>query len=449
MKPPFRFGLWLLVVSGAFAGGVWFQRYQLGQTIHAPGSIPAFAGNALHGHTSPSRPSAPSIPALDSVQGFLQNYHDTPGPLSPERMRDAVIEVVQESDPVKGSLMFSLILDKISPQNAPEAMAEIRTRLSGVEASRYAGLLSFKWATLDGPACLKEAQKMDGSARMLATSSGLAGWALQDPAAAQAWLKSQPDSTEMDSFAMARGLTSGLARADAEAAISWVKDLKDDVSRQRLAQVIAGEKIKQDLNKAAQWAVELKDPQMRTGAFESVVDQLYANDPKLAAAFVTEHGGEEFTSGAAATLARRLTATDPQQGLRFARGLPSGFSRQEAFSNAFEEWAAHDPTAASTALQSLTPGPDRDAAIPGLATSVAKDEPEAALIWAEHISDAELRQHTLVDTLRLHYRKDPDGALAYMNTHGWTVEQQLTVKIEKEEDAMRAFIRGYRSRLAR
>ncbi|MBP7950889.1 MAG: hypothetical protein KA004_14655 [Verrucomicrobiales bacterium] len=426
--------LWLAAVGLAFAGGAWWQHRNLpvadttGRAVIASGTTPGAAtlpASANHAMPTPA--------AIESIRDFLLRYQGQ-GPLGAEKMKEAMREVLTESDPVKSSLMFAMILEELTPENAPAVLGEIKTRMGGFEGFRYMGLLAYKWGAVDGQNAMAEAAKQEGPLKMIGSGATLAGWASKDPAAAMQWVAEQKTENEWEKGAMIRGLVSGLARSDVDAAVNYVSQLKDERERSRMSQVITEEKIKLGVDAAAQWAISLSDPNMKKGAFEGVTEQLYRTDPQKAAEFVKANAGQEFSNVAAGELARRLAEKNPQQGLGFAAELPEGPGRSDAYRNAFREWAVQDPEAASRQLNDLPKGGDRDAAASGLARSVARDDPEGATAWAESISDAAMRQESLTSVLRTRYRRDPDAALSYMTAKGWTEAQQNEVKIEKEED---------------
>jgi hypothetical protein len=373
----------------------------------------------------------PPLSSLAEVEIFLKKYTSQSGPLSQDQMKAAMEEVLTESDPIKSSLMFSLLMEKLSPENAPTVLQEVRAKVPGFEGFRYIGLLAYKWGSMDGPTAMAETMKQTGPGRFIGMA-GLSGWAGKDPAAAAKWLEEQKVENPWEKSMMTRGLINGLARSDTNSAVDYVMKMEDKEERSRMTQAIAEEKIKQGVTEAGAWALGLKDPDMKKGAFESVAEQLYRGDPQAAAKYIKENAAQDYASNAAGELARRLAQQNPQEALTLAKDLPVGTSRTKAYTNTYREWAQKEPEAASGALAGMGSGPDKDAAAAGLAPAVVKEDPHAATVWAESISDATLQQETLTQVLREQYRSDPDAAIGYMTTKGWTAEQQNAVKIQTE-----------------
>ncbi len=435
-KSPLPHLLWTLAAAGAFAGGMYYQKTQgtAGMDDAASKRSPAASMSpAMEGQKGGS--GTEKMPAaLEGISDFLEKYKSVDGrPLSNEQMQAAMKEVLTESDPVKSSLMFALILDQLTPENASTVAAEIRARSTGFESMRYVGLLAYRWGSIDGAGAMAEAAKQEGPSRMIGGAVSISGWAAKDPQGALAYLAANPSTNDWEKQGMERGLVSGLARSDAAAALKYVEGLEDKSERSRLTQVIMDEKLKQGTDAAAAYAATLTEPEMKKGAFESVAEQMYRSDPKKAIEYVRANAAESFSQGAVSELARRLASKDPVQGVEFASSLPDGSARSDAYKNSYREWAGNSPEEASTALNSLPKGADRDAAASGLARAVVKDDAPAAIAWAESIGDNTTKQNSLTEVLQRQYRDNPDAATQYMTNNNWTPEQQTAVKTAPQD----------------
>jgi hypothetical protein len=425
---------WVAVAAGAFfAGGKFMPQAgsdtanQTGRKVQdAAGSRPVSSSTLAKGTML-----LPELSILKDVEGFVSRYAAINGELTSEQMQAAMDEVLQESDPVKSSLMFSLLLEKLSPANAPDVLKQVQAKVPGFDGFRYIGLLSYKWGGLDGPNAMAAAMKQSGPGRFVGMA-GLAGWAGKDPQAAMNWMKDQKIEG-WEKGMMTRGLITGIAKGDSQMAVDYVAGMADKDERTRMTQAIAEEKLKQGVDTAATWALGLKDPEMKRGAFESVADQFYRADPNKAMTYVKDNANQPYAVNAAGELGRRLAEQEPKKALSYAETLSAGDARTKAYSGTFREWAGKDPEAASTMLQSMPAGADRDGAAAGLAPAVTKDEPEAGRAWAEAISSPDLRQKTLTDVLRIEYRTNPDGVTSYMQSNNWNQEQVDAVRITKDD----------------
>lgn len=75
----------------------------------------------------------------------------------------------------------------------------------------------------------------------------------------------------------------------------------------------------------------------------------------------------------------------------------------------------------------MPPSPQRDAAVSGFARGYAWQDPEAALAWAQDISDPSLRERSLTQVGQAYYRRNPDAARAWLEQSGLSAEAQQAV----------------------
>ena len=431
MKPTSIHLVWTLVTAGAFAGGMFLQKSQMPTSSKNSMEVNKAGASTSQGTTASADPKA-AAGASDSISGikeFMQRFQNADGsPLSSAQMKAAMSEILTESDPVKSSLMFAMMLDQLTGENAPTVLAEIKARVAGFEGMRYYGLLAYKWGSVDGAGAMAEASTQEGPAKMMTSAAAIAGWAAKDPEAAKAWLANSKDGNEWEKGIMERGLVSGLARNDPAAAQAYVASIKDEGQRTRMAQVLLEEKLKQGTDAAAAWAAGLTDPQMKRGAFESIADQMYRNDPAKGLEFIKANAGDPEAATAAGNMVRRLSEKDPKEAMAFSQGLPEGAVRASSFEQTFRAYGDKDAEAAGIYINtSMKTGSDRDSAIRGLARGLSRSEPEAALTWVDAITDPAVQYESAQEVLKRSYRANPDGAVAYMTTKGWTQEQQDSV----------------------
>ena len=120
---------------------------------------------------------------------------------------------------------------------------------------------------------------------------------------------------------------------------------------------------------------------------------------------VTDHGerGEWVANFAAHPSGARLVsevaiawARDrPQEALGWLADLPHGRSRSDGIETIFHRWTAADPAVASAHLTRMPSGSAKDLAISSLAKAIHQEDPEAAQLWAESITDDRLQELTL------------------------------------------------------
>ncbi|RPG83070.1 MAG: hypothetical protein CBC33_009760 [Coraliomargarita sp. TMED73] len=98
-----------------------------------------------------------------------------------------------------------------------------------------------------------------------------------------------------------------------------------------------------------------------------------------------------------------------------------------------EEWSRSDSVAASAWLGRADPGPARDAAIVGFATTMIDYEPVAVAEWTRVIEDPQTRSNWLTHTLQTWARSEPEQAMEWLHSAGLdpSLHEQLARELAK------------------
>jgi hypothetical protein len=435
--------LWTIIAAGTFyAGARWHQSQRNSgevsraaiRRVDAP-EPPARVGDDK-GAVKGRAVAAAVVSRDDSVLDFYRRYHlDGTAPLSPETMKEAVAEALRETDPIKSQMLFSRLMQELTPENATAALAMIRENVGGFEGGRFTGLLAYAWGAVDPVSAMAELGKTTGDrGGRFGQGSVLSGWASKDPAAAIAWLdKQEGDNKDW----LTQSLVSGLAKSDPQAAFKYASGLKDDGDRTRSAETIARELIRTGgLDQAATWLGQLTDVNMKRGAFDAVAQQYWRSDPAKAAEFVKGYANEDFARGAISNLAQNIARENPQKGLEFAAAL-GGTAQARAYQEVIGEWLDRDrgkeSLQASEYVSKMPAGPNRDAGAEAIARNIVREDPAAAIAWSNSIQDPANRQETLVDIGRRYVRMNPQAATAWLAQSGLSAEAQQQVLAPPEE----------------
>ncbi len=86
-------------------------------------------------------------------------------------------------------------------------------------------------------------------------------------------------------------------------------------------------------------------------------------------------------------------------------------------------WAQKDANAAGKWLGEFPPGPLSDAARRTFARQVADRDPEAALSWAETVSDETIREAAIDHIFNSWRQRNPDAAAAFLSNSRWPAER--------------------------
>jgi hypothetical protein len=245
--------------------------------------------------------------------------------------------------------------------------------------------------------------------------ASLQGWAGHDPAASLSWASENLFETNRRNAVEAiidAGLPLREQTMEAVRALCGKSD--SDAANDYGRMLIAALAREADFTNALRFAAEERG----TGRDYRIGAALYSWSqyrPEEAAAAL-----EAFTDPATRNegmhgLILGWSANEPVSLLEYARRLPPGSVRTEAFNQALQNWVAHDPVAASAWLDKHESDPELDSGAAKLATSpfLVANEVETALGWANSVSDPEQRSIALVDIVQQWAQRDPAAAKAY------------------------------------
>lgn len=202
-------------------------------------------------------------------------------------------------------------------------------------------------------------------------------WFARQPEAATRWLDAlPPDKLSAPDLTL---LLDRFHDLEPEAARTWAQRLPPGPLQQALAGMSADE-------------ASLKNPAAAVEAipFTDAASRHAALDPII----------------------RHWSTTDPQAALNRLVREPTPLP--ETCEAVVNQWTLHDPTAASTWVAALAPGPNRDAAIKGLTTSLTDDDAQpdfpAALMWSLSMTDPPSRLKTAQSVLKNGTSSGPEAA---------------------------------------
>lgn len=419
MKPAIIHGTWLAVAAGA---------YFAGNAFHTPGGAAAASpktvviGQGLSAAEKAGSLKTSAVSRDASISEFLNRYELGSGkPMSAAKMREAMSEALRETDPIKSTMLFSRLLEELTPENAAESMATLRESINGFEMMRYMPLLAYQWGSVDAAGALKAMDGQNGRENMMARPVILAGMASKDPAAAQAWLAEQPADMPGREF-YTQSIINGMAKSDPEAAVAFAAKQEKADDRTRAAETIAQEKIKGGIDSAAAWASSLTDPDMKKGAAQAIANQYSRTDPAKAAEYMKQYASEEWAGNAIGDVTGNWARKDPEAALKFAATL-NGANQANAYREAIQQWTRTDATASSTYVNAMPAGSARDSAAASLANAVSREgDPTTGVIWANSIADPTTRQEALASIAATYARQDREGFDAWAPTSGLSAE---------------------------
>ncbi|MGB0409488.1 MAG: hypothetical protein ACPGIC_05775 [Opitutales bacterium] len=301
-----------------------------------------------------------------------------------------------------------------------------------------------------------------GSERLRGMLEVVALWAAEDSESALLWLESNAQG-----LARLETLNSGVelwAARDPLATADWIDGMANDGSKIVAADSLAANWAKRDPDATAQWIEALPNGEIRDSAALSLIESWAEQDPIAASTWAA---GQALQSGDDALLQYSMRAyalEDPIGAETFARSIartensphattayvnaraeidPAGTVNwlsslqpndpivqsgyvQNYTQSALFKWTETDSIAASAWLGEQAAGPSRDAAITGFAQSIQRFEPEAAVAWANTISDPGRRAEQLTHSIANWAERDPRAAL------DWVIHADLEPTLQEQ-----------------
>ncbi|MGK0186170.1 MAG: hypothetical protein ACI9R3_001953 [Verrucomicrobiales bacterium] len=428
--------IWILVAGAAFGAG-WFLRPtpEIGDPSVSSGTGPAVTSTA--GTAAGQSEGVQKFGGTSEKIG-VQKYFDGNGIIRAKDMGRAMRDALKESDPLKSNLLFTQLLSELTPDNIDSALAALREAPQGWEMWQKMGLFVGAWGKLDGLAALDYAKEMQGPGRMFGSAAALSGWASIDPDAAIAWADENQSEGRENIMAKA-GILRGLAISDPARATEYLQNLPENTEGlDRLVDTVANEQMKQGMDSATTWAASLSTDALKKEAFEQLGDEYARQDPVKAASWIESYADNAYTSEAVEEIADEWAEIDPGAAVAWASKLPEA-TQATAMESAFQEWEESDAEGASAYLQNMESSPAKDAAIAGFVSDLGKDEPAAAIQWANTIENEATRTEALTDVAKDWFNEDADAAGSWIETSGLPVEsvKEITTPRDNRGDMFR------------
>jgi hypothetical protein len=291
-------------------------------------------------------------------------------------------------------------------------------------------------------------------ARYVALGAIAKSWAATDLEAARRWSEALPDSEERRHAMLAVG--ERWVASDPAGALEYARGQPGAVWRDDWLELVASERIMTDLP-AARRVMDLLSPANRDEVQSRVLAKLAETQPETVAADVLRamlaldwEQARNMYSSTLWSLTRRWTEKDPRGAVAWAASIEREEERTCVLGVLGCQWAGADPRAAlawAADLPASARGPvlttvacsvasaDRELALRiagmdagaeriqilcSVGTEWARQEPQAALAWAQAQSPIQDRERCLMAVLKGWAERDPAGARAQL---GWFAEE--------------------------
>ncbi|MGY8686482.1 MAG: hypothetical protein ACKVHP_01890, partial [Verrucomicrobiales bacterium] len=315
------------------------------------------------------------------------------------------------------------------------------TEVSAYERETMRSSALEAYAKRDAKAAMDLLANMDPAVRNRALPGAMRRLMDQDPDAAIAWIRDEPDSfakfrtlknsvyalankAPEETIALAREFPeikdnalsnafSSLASNDLQAALDKAAEWKNDPEYANIMSNIAAGYGNKNPEEALEWANGLEEG-VRENAMGSAMSRLARNDPSAAIKHLDDLGigqDDPVFKNSVRQIASSWAQQDPVSASEWINTLPNPELQTQAISTVADRWADIDPVSASEWIGGLSEGPARDQAATQLINQIQRDDPESAAAWAASIGDENQRNNALSNVFRQWTSMDPNSAL--------------------------------------
>jgi hypothetical protein len=263
---------------------------------------------------------------------------------------------------------------------------------------------------------LKRIQRIPGSnERELASRLLIARWVQTDPEAALNFANSNRGFEYV-----ADDVFESLASVDLQSALDRAKAIPESNLRYMALRGVLSFMAESNPAGALAMAQSLGDFPGNEPLSSVIYRQWATIDPQAAALQAMQSGvtGGSGWQSPLAQVARTWASEDPMSAANWAMSLTDPQAEARTISQVMREWARDDLNAAVNWVNSQPPGPSYDAAAAALAFSMAANNPQDAIAWADNIADATARTNALQRISREVMWRDPTNGMSILQASG-------------------------------
>lgn len=303
---------------------------------------------------------------------------------------------------------FSAALSFVSQLSDPSSRAKGLVGMSGANQPNHAEL--FAAIQQHGPV-----------GENYSVTNLLQAWARKDPQAAASALKQMPPGPAQEEAVpeVVRGWVS-TDNVDAQSVIKWIESL-NSVRAKSQASRIAFETLAQRDPSLASQLLGSVPSLLKGSAVDGLAMGWSSSNPEQAAAWAAtlpKADKETALSSIVGAWARQ----SPQRAAEFAQKHDSNGA---LVSSVASEWLPYAPEQAGAWVDKLPQGQVRDVGLIRVAEIVGREDPGAAILWAQRISSTPMRNDQLEHICRQWLEVDPTAAKQWISSSSFSAETKL------------------------
>lgn len=402
-------------LGGYFLGKFHEQRLQSARTasieIESTESPSVLAARktrepeATDSAASEPQPAAPSLAAilaearrrLDGGMiniGSIVDVFDSMGTLDAKQMTEVIRLIDEMPNFQQKNLLYMAALTRWSEQDGKSAADYVWDHF---DAERRAGMLGAVFSS----------------------------WAAKQPEVAWQWFDTHRGSVAnpVHEHGLVRNLYQGLASQDFDAAMARLQVEEDyDLKTIALESLGAVSATTGDSDAYFEFAAGLENKEQRMRAVNAMLGHMAHSDPAKASSLVEKLEPGKERAEAAKRVAHAWFEAEPEVFTAWFLNQVPDEDMPAAIRDVAQRWLRRDPNAAGEFLSTIEPGKESDPARASFSQGIASIDPESALTWADTITDAKMREGSLMNIYKQWYRRDPQAAGSSLTASGLSEE---------------------------
>jgi hypothetical protein len=347
--------------------------------------------------------------------------------LNPEERLARLENIVRDEDPLDRTRSLLAFIDQLAPGDFEAAIAHFRSLgLTDTRRGEYSMLLT-AWAQADPIAALTYAK--ENTRQGFATETILASWATVDPNAAIEWAKTNFDGDGANPYLP--GIIRSLATSDPARATELLASMPRSEERAKGLDAFLPHLLEQGADATRAWIAALPDDALRNGAMMRVADKLAASDPAGTVSWLLQNPSEASQrrmDDVYSTWAQK----DQEAALTSFASLPAGEERSNALRGVLTSVAVNDPKAAVSMLDRY-PNDVNDRVIQSVVWHSFGNDPATAANQIARISDEGQRNNMYRRAIGAWLERDPGAAQAWLKTNPLPEAVQKELSEDEEE----------------
>ncbi len=330
----------------------------------------------------------------------------------------ALSEVLMMSDPFRRTTRLVEVFEGLGPDDVEGVRLAYERAMPFVDPVATI-LLAEWWTALDPEAAFEATRRWPLNDPKLGFPAVMRAWARTDPVGARLQLESivSPERRQSAMRALALGWSdSGNERE----LIQYLENEQEGAGRQRALQVAAAAMVaSRGIDQAMDFARSI--PEQSAGGLKlqfarRIATAITQVDPERGVEWALEHAGGEGGDSILLHVASTWIRTEPEKTMAWLRQQPAGTSRDAAMREAYRKWLMNARADALAWLRETGGPPELEPAMELFASATGFEDPIRGLEWAERIESLDLRERAVVAIGRTWLAKDPDAALAWLES---------------------------------